>query len=84
MHDHNKDEGGKGMMWMMIPCLLLVGVLLLGSGKLSSGSLWPILIGGFVLLHVWVMFKGHGHRNSDTTQEKQGENNEHKHSGSCH
>lgn len=88
MHDHNndnKDSGHSGMLWMMIPCLLLLGVLFLGGAKLpSSGSLWPFLIGGFVLLHVWMMFKGHGHGKSDATKEKQDGSDEHKHSGSCH
>jgi len=64
MHNHNdnnKDSGHKGMMWMMIPCLLLLGFLFLGGGNLSSsGYLWPILIGVFVIVHVWMMFKGHG------------------------
>lgn len=60
-NDNNKESGHKGMMWMMIPCLLLVGVLLLGGGSLSSGGyIWPILIGVFVIAHVWMMFKGHG------------------------
>lgn len=46
---------------MMIPCLLLLGFLFLGGGNLSSsGYLWPILIGVFVIVHVWMMFKGHG------------------------
>lgn len=71
MHDHNKDGGGKGMMWMMIPCLLLIGVLFLFGGKVSGdGYLWPILIGVFVIAHVWMMFKGHGghggHGGTDT------------------
>ena len=92
MHDHNKDGGGKGMMWMMIPCLLLVGVLFLGGGKLSGGGyLWPILIGIFVVAHVWMMLRGHG-KHGDTDMEeknddasaKSGATNEHKHGGSCH
>lgn len=92
MHNHNKDGGGKGMMWMMIPCLLLVGVLFLGGGKLSGGGyLWPILIGVFVLAHIWMMFKGHGHGGTDTedkiddaSAKNPGEKDEHKHSGSYH
>lgn len=94
-HDNKNNDGMRSMMWMMLPCLLLVVVLLLASGKLtSSGLLWPILIGGFVVLHVWMMFKGHGgHGKSDevdalnqsaTTPEKQNANSEHKHGGSCH
>lgn len=90
MHDHNKKGGGNGMMWMMIPCLLLVGVLFLGGGKLSGGGyLWPILIGAFVVAHVWMMFRGHGHGGTNTedkiddTFAKQSDTND-KHSGSCH
>lgn len=90
MHDHGKNGRGNGMMWMMIPCLLLLGVLFLGGGKLSgSGYLWPILIGVFVLAHVWMMFKGHGHGGTDTEEKtdsnsKSGSTDEHKHGGCCH
>jgi len=93
MHNHNKDGGGKGMMWMMIPCLLLLGFLFIGGGSLSSGGyLWPILIGVFVLAHVWMMFKGHGghggndteDKTDDTSTKESGAKDEHKHSGSCH
>ena len=99
MHNHNKNDGHKGMMWMMILCLLLLGVLFLGGSKLSSGGyFWPILIGVFVTAHIWMMFKGHGgcggHSDAnmedkiDDTSAKQlkikDENNKHKHSGRCH
>lgn len=95
MHDHNNNNGGghKGMMWMMIPCLLLLGILFLGGGKLtSSGYLWPILIGVFVVAHVWMMIKGHGRHSSNDTEDKIGDasakesgaKDEHKHHGCCH
>lgn len=91
MHDHSKKGGGRGMMWMMIPCLLLVGVLLLGGARLSGGGyLWPILIGVFVLAHVWMMFRGHGKHGDSGTEEKtdstskSGSTGEHKHDGCCH
>lgn len=98
MHDHNnngRNGGHKGVMWMMILCLLLLGVLflVLDGGKLSSsGYLWPILIGAFMVAHVWMMFRGHGgHRDADTEEksdaalEKQLDaKNEHKHGGCCH
>lgn len=93
MHDHNKNGGGKGMMWMIIPCLLLLSVLFLGGGKLSGGGyLWPILIGIFVIAHVWMMFRGHGKHGDADAEEKVddvsakqlGAKDEHKHSGSCH
>ncbi len=58
---NNNKNKSHSMMWMMIPCLLLIGFVLFGGGKLSSGGyLWPILIGVFVIAHVWMMFKGHG------------------------
>ena len=86
MHNHNnesdKDGGHKGMMWMIIPCLLLLGVLFFGGGKLSSGGyLWPILIGVFVVAHVWTMFRGHGGNSTDTNESK---DRKHKHGGCCH
>ena len=96
MHDHNKDGGGKGMMWMMIPCLLLLGVLFLGGGKLSgSGYLWLILIGVFVVAHVWMMFRGHGKHDDTNTEDKtddasaqepktKDEDGKNKHGGCCH
>ncbi len=95
MHNHNSSDGGgghKGMMWMMIPCLLLLGVLFLGGGKLSGGGyLWPILIGVFVIAHVWMMFRGHGKHGDtdmgekdDASTKESGAKDEHKHNGSCH
>ncbi len=98
MHDHNnndnKDGGHKGVMWMMIPCLLLLGILFFGGDKLfSSGYLWPILIGVFVVAHIWMMFKGHGKHNDTNKDGKMsvsGEpetgdgDNKHKHGGCCH
>lgn len=86
MHNHNNNDrrsGHKGMMWMMIPCLLLVGVLFLGGDKLSGGGyLWPILIGVFVVAHVWMMFRGHGAHGEATVEDKS--KNKHKHDGCCH
>ena len=92
MHDHNKDGGGKGMMWMMIPCLLLLGFLFIGGGSLSSGGyLWPILIGVFVVAHVWMMFRGHGKHGDDAEEKVDNASakqldakDEHKHGGCCH
>jgi len=95
MHNHNNDnknDGHSGMMWMMIPCVILLGILFLGGGRLSSsGYLWPILIGVFILGHVWMMLRGHGghgkHHDtstSDDPSQKQldtkSEHGEHNHS----
>ncbi len=99
MHNNNNNDSGgghKGMIWMIIPCLLLLGFLFLGGGELSSGGyLWPILIGVFGVAHVWMMFKGHGGHKDDGAEDKiddtsakqpetKVEDNKHKHSGGCH
>ena len=84
------------MMWMMIPCLLLLGFVFLGGEKLSSGGyIWPILIGVFVVAHIWMMFRGHGGHNNDNTENKIDDastkeletkdgNEKPKHGGCCH
>lgn len=99
MYDQNNSNTGggySGMMWMMIPCLLLFGFLFLGDGKLSSGEyFWPILIGVFVAAHIWMMWKGHGGHGGANTEDKiddastresatKDEESKHKHSGDCH
>lgn len=54
------------MMWMMVLCALPIVILLFAGGKLfSAGYLWPILIGGFVVAHLWMMFRGHGSQGKD-------------------
>ena len=65
MNNHNKNKS-HSMLWMMIPCLFLLGFLFLGGGKLSGGEyLGPILIGVFVIACVWMMFRGHGVHGSE-------------------
>ena len=61
MHDHN-GKGNSGMMWMMVICCVmpLVALFFVG-GKISTGGyFWPVLIGIFVIVHIWMMFRGHG------------------------
>ena len=71
MHNHNNNGGHKGMMWMIIPCLLLLGVLFLGGGKLSSSwYLWLIIIGICVGPHVWMMLTGHGSHDSENKEKE--------------
>ena len=94
MHSHN-GKNNSSMLWMMIPCILLLGVVVIGGGKSSSGYLWPILIGVFVVAHIWMMFKGH-RRHGDVNMQNEvddisakplevkNEDNNHKHSRSCH
>lgn len=77
MHNHNEGSG-KSMMWMMLPCLLLLAVVIFGgSGLFSSKYIWLIMLGVCVVPHLWMMFKGNKEHNS--TEKKENE----KHDGSC-
>mgnify|MGYP001611512572 CR=1 FL=1 len=60
------------MILMMIFCcaLLLVALFFVVGGFSSGGYLWPILIGVFIIAHVWMMFKGHGGRQDDDTEDE--------------
>lgn len=62
MTTHNPNEKkDKSMIWMMIPCFLMIAVILFGGSKLaSSGYLWLIIVGVCMVPHLWMMFKGHG------------------------
>lgn len=60
------------MLWMMVPCLLLLGFLFWGGGRLPStnfGYFWAVLIGVFLAVHVWMMFKGHGDQEHDSKNQ---------------
>ena len=85
-HNHNNNKNGehKSMMWMMIPCFLMVAVLLFGGGKFTSSKyLWLIVIGICVIPHIWMMFKGH--KKEDSTDNPENNKDEHsKHNGCCH
>lgn len=77
--------------------MLLIGALTLlilwfaGGTLSSSGYVWQILIGVFVIAHVWMMFKGHGghgstdkKEGSDAVSEKQpAAKNKHTQDGGC-
>lgn len=90
---NQSDKNNYSMLWMMLPCLFLVGFLFFGGEKLSSsGYLWPVLIGVFVVAHVWMMFKGRGCHKDDDREDKSNAilekqpdaKNEHKHGGCGH
>ena len=100
MHDHdnnsNKNGGHKGMMWMMIPCLLLLAFIMFSRNGLGASKyLVFIMLGVCVVPHIWMMFKGghngHGNYNTedktDNTSDKQLEAkekyNKSEHGGSC-
>lgn len=70
MHNNN-GKNNSSMMWMMLICTLPLVILLFAGGKLfGAGYLWPILIGAFVVGHLVMMFRGHGGRDNDDTEEK--------------
>jgi hypothetical protein len=76
MHNHN-DKNNSSMMWMMVPCLLiLVFAIFAGGGGLRS---WPFLliIGAMVGGHLWMMFRGHGHDSSGEEQQRDAADAEH-------
>lgn len=58
MHNHNGKEHS-GMMWMMLICCTLPFVVLFFGGRIGSGYLIPILIGILIIVHLWMMFRGH-------------------------
>ncbi len=85
------------MPWMMLLCALPLIILLLAGGNLSSrGYLWPVLIGGFVVAHFWIMLRGHRSDHNEHNNEAEGSkqkqstmtdnaHGEHKkHGGCCH
>lgn len=81
------------MMWMMIPCIILLGVLFLSRGKFSSsGYLWLIIVGVCVGPHIWMILKGHGGPDNVDSEDKTSDpstklpetknrENKHKHGG---
>ena len=70
MHNHN-GENSKSMLWMMLPCLLLVlFVLFGGAGLVSSKYLWLIILGVCVVPHLFMMFKGRGGHGDNDTEDK--------------
>ena len=92
MHNHD-GKNSKSMMWMMIPCLLLLAFIMFsGNGLGASKYLVFIMLGVCVVPHLWMMFKGgHGeHVDNNNTENKiddsqtKNENDKSKHSGGCH
>lgn len=53
------------MMWMMLICCALPLILLFsgGSALFSGGYFLPILVGILIIVHLWMMFRGHGGKN---------------------
>ena len=66
-HIKNNRRNNYRMMWRMVLCIVLLGILFLGGSVLPfSGYLWPIIIGVFILMHIWLMFRtNHGCNTED-------------------
>ena len=92
MHNHNdQTKGHKSMVWMMIPCLLLLAFLFIsGSNLAGSRYFWLLIVGVCIVPHVWMLFKRKNRamtENSTDSSIKQPETtgkNKHKHGGCCH
>lgn len=75
MRNHN-DKNKFSMLWMMLPCLLILGFALFSGGGESRSWLSIIVIGAMVGGHLWMMLRGHGHEPSEdedsaTTEKKE-------------
>lgn len=70
MHNH-KGKNNKLMLWMMLPCFLLVVLIFFGGDKLTSSNyLWLIVLGVCVGPHIWMMLRGHeGHCDIDKEEK---------------
>ena len=65
MENNENKKHNSSMMWMMLPCLLILAFALFTGG--GGPRSWPFLlvIGAMVVTHLWMMFRGHGSRSSD-------------------
>ena len=85
------------MRWMMLVCILPLVIFLFVWRSRSSedGYLAPILIGGMVFAHLWMLFRGHGGHSDAHAEDKIGdpsakqsetkdERNKRTHGGCCH
>ncbi len=87
MHDHNKNSGHKGMMWMMIICCLLPVIVLFGGIEFfkSIGYSWIgiALVGIFILMYLFRMWRTNQDHNSNS-QNVDNEKNKDSHNNCCH
>ncbi|MDO8512584.1 MAG: hypothetical protein Q7S57_04880 [bacterium] len=85
MSNHKHGDSSSPMMWlMMLCCLFPLLVLIPGAGQwLSRWYLWPIFIGGFLVLHFW-MHKKHSAPKNDQENSDTKDDSDSKHNSSCH
>lgn len=68
--DNHNDKNSSSVLWMMLPCLLILvfAILAFGRGSLS----WPLLViaGIIVVVYLWIMFRSkHGNGPSDEERD---------------
>jgi len=82
MRNHN-DKNNSLMWWMILLCALpLIILLLAGRNLFSQGRyLWPILIGGFMVAHFWIMLRSHRSHDSDHAASGDKRENQKSHGG---
>ena len=62
---NDNKKGNRSMMWMMVPCLIILLIFVFAGGARSSSWFVWVLMGGFVAAHLWMMFRGHGSPSGD-------------------
>ncbi len=65
MNDNNNEKHNSSMIWMMLPCLLILGFVIFAAG--GGVRSWPfiLIIGGMVVAHLWMMRRGHGSQDTE-------------------
>ncbi len=74
MHNHNDKNSGKSKLGMAILCVLPLAIIfLVGPNIFSAGYFWPVAIGAFAILHIWMMARGHGAQEGDVGGDRASE-----------
>ncbi len=93
MNKHNGKDSS--MIWMMLPCFLLLGILSFSGGTLFSSRYFRLfVIGVFMAFYLWKVFKSGRRKNNqhsihgvlETSSSGASESTEdgHKGHGCCH
>jgi len=71
MHNHDNNKENSWMMWAMMMCCIapILLILLFSAG---GASVWIIFsaVAVFAVMHIWMMFKGHGKHGDINKEEK--------------
>lgn len=84
----NHQKQSSSMWWMIIGCIVLFVGLFFFRNQLPAQFLWPILIIGCLLMHVFMM-RGHGTHTANhdktlnTLEQKKKDDSQPGHHGGC-